>query len=237
MKLRIKGFDEDIKIQKDISSLVAIQNQKLFSNIVKMLYEYNHLNIRELAFLNKENEIISNKKIIVINDIFNLSFNNRTILSKLYNIIKNNLEEDVETYYEMKRLINSLNNLVVNSLENWNFDMDFCEENEIECYLKAMDFKLHEIDSFVDKIITLLEIYSELFPDTCIIFLHILDYMDDNEIAEVLKYICYKKVYVLFIENDLNRDYLFDYVFLIDNEFDVTSNANDIQNNDGVVTV
>lgn len=82
-----------------------------------------------------------------------------------------------------------------------------------------MGVEIHNsYDCLINKIIDLLEIYFELCNQT-IVFINILNYFSNEEINEILKYIGYKKISVLFLENSYNKDVYFENKYVIDDEF------------------
>ena len=111
-----------------------------------------------------------------------------------------------------KMIISKLYNQMSNSLLS---DSDI--ENEIKKHYIEIVKKVY-YDCLVNKIIDLLEIYSELCNQT-IVFINTLNYFSNEEINEVLKYIDYKKISVLFLENSYNKDVYFENKYIIDDEF------------------
>ena len=76
----------------------------------------------------------------------------------------------------------------------------------------------NKYNNLIDKFIDILEIYSALYDQT-MIFINVLSYFSNEEIREILKYITYKKISVLFLENSYNRSVYFENKYVIDDDF------------------
>ena len=121
--------------------------------------------------------------------------------------------------------INRINQSIINAANEWNFDLIINEQLELETYFKSNGIKIWaEYSTLLDKALLIIEILSEFMPDILLIISHSLDYFDDEEAKEILKYIRYKQIDTLFIENSDERVSLFEDVYLIDNEFDLIYN-------------
>ena len=97
--------------------------------------------------------------------------------------------------------------MFIEELENYNLDYSYEMNIKIENYLKLLNLKiLSSGESVFNKMIDLIEIYSELFSEHVIIFINIMSYLSDDELEEVLKYKRYKKLKCIFIENNFTRN-------------------------------
>lgn len=223
--MRIKGFSEDINIHSNKNTLLVVEDRKLFACVVKNIMDYNHQLSKELLFLDDQSNVLHTKRVMLIKDIFDFDVNSKTILNKLYAMVKSGIEDEIDTVNEIRTLMNSINQKIIDISNEWNFELEINDAVELEAYFKAINMRVNdEFDSIIDKALTLLEILSELMPNCCFVFSHILDYFADKELEEMLKYIRYKNLEVLFIENKSERADLFDSVYLIDQDFELLYN-------------
>lgn len=225
MKVRIKGFYKDIETFSYKNVLLAIEDKKLFTNTIKNILTYDHRNLNEIIIYNDELELVLSKNVILIKDIFSFEINSKTILNKLYLSLKQIIEESNELVNSFYLSINMINHSIINAASEWNFDLILNEQLELETYFKSHGIKIWaEYSTLLEKALLIIEILSEFMPDILLIISHSLDYFDDEEVKEILKYIRYKQIDALFIENSIERESLFEDVYLIDNEFDLIYN-------------
>ncbi len=146
-------------------------------------------------------------------------FNDKTIITKLYNQLSKNIISNVEIDNELKEYFLKISNVLYDEIEYYNVDIDLNEEIDLVKYFKLAGIEFdNKYNNLIDKFIDILEIYSELYDQT-IIFINVLSYFSNKEIREILKYITYKKISVLFLENSYNRSVYFENKYIIDNDF------------------
>ena len=190
MIMKIMGFDIEVDI-KDNEKVVFIDNDKL----------------------------VNIKDIIIFNDILSFNFNDKTIITKLYNKLSKSIISNVEIDNELKKYFMKISNILYDEIEYYNVDMDLNEEIDLVKYFKLAGIEFdNKYNNLIDKFIDILEIYSELYDQT-MIFINVLTYFSNEEIREILKYITYKKISVLFLENSYNRSVYFENKYVIDEDF------------------
>ena len=205
----------EIDINNEKTNILLISDSKLFGRICFDLTRNNDENIVFVL----DNKIVNMKDILIISDIMNFDINNKMIISKLYNQMSNSLLSDSDIENEIKKHYIEIVKKVYDEVDNYNVDINLNEELDFIKLFKMMCVEIHNsYDCLVNKIIDLLEIYSELCNQT-IVFINTLNYFSNEEINEVLKYIDYKKISVLFLENSYNKDVYFENKYIIDDEF------------------
>lgn len=133
--------------------------------------------------------------------------------------MSNDLISDSDIENEIKKHYIEIVKKIYDEVDNYNVDININEELDFIKFFKMMGVEIHNsYDCLINKIIDLLEIYSELCNQT-IVFINILNYFSNEEINEILKYIGYKKISVLFLENSYNKDVYFENKYVIDDEF------------------
>lgn len=207
MKLKIIGFDMDIDFNDSEDTLLIIRDSKLFSKIVLEIYSYSQNSAHEIIFLDERGEIIKSNFIECINDIIGYDLTSKKVLTKIYTTIKDNIVDDIDKENLILNDINKINGLFIEEIENFNLDFTYESDIKLENYLKLLNIKLiSSEESIFQKMIDLIEIYSELFEDHILIFINLMSYLGDDELDEVLKYKRYKKLNCIFIENNFTRN-------------------------------
>ena len=202
MIMKIMGFDIEVDINKDKTNILVIDDHKLFGSFC---YDLNRKDTEKVVFID--------------NDIFSFNFNDKTIITKLYNKLSKSIISNVEIDNELKKYFMKISNILYDEIEYYNVDIDLNEEIDLVKYFKLAGIEFdNKYNNLIDKFIDILEIYSELYDQT-MIFINVLSYFSNEEIREILKYITYKKISVLFLENSYNRSVYFENKYVIDDDF------------------
>lgn len=215
MIMKIMGFDIEIDINKDKTNILVIDDHKLFGSFC---YNFNRKDTEKVVFIDND-KLVNIKDIIIFNDILSFNFNDKTIITKLYNKLSKSIISNVEIDNELKKYFMKISNVLYDEIEYYNVDIDLNEEIDLVKYFKLAGIEFdNKYNNLIDKFIDILEIYSELYDQT-IIFINVLSYFSNEEIREILKYITYKKISVLFLENSYNRSVYFENKYVIDDDF------------------
>lgn len=174
--------------------------------------------LKKIVFIDND-KLVNIKDIIIFNDILSFNFNDKTIITKLYNKLSKSIISNVEIDNELKKYFMKISNILYDEIEYYNVDIDLNEEIDLVKYFKLAGIEFdNKYNNLIDKFIDILEIYSELYDQT-MIFINVLSYFSNEEIREILKYITYKKISVLFLENSYNRSVYFENKYVIDDDF------------------
>ena len=199
MIIDIYGIDK-LSFDDTNNNILVIEETDLFSKIISSLYSYDKEE-NDIVIYNHEKVMLKNQ-ILFITDIFGFDFQTKTIINKLNNDICKQIMSNSELELDIIQKINSINNLIDDYLFDYNLDIKIKEEKQIENYIKylVLSIECHE-NSLFEKMINIIEIISELFPDLYIICFNQLNYFNKQQIIEIFKYKNYKKCNILFIEN------------------------------------
>lgn len=215
MIMKILGFDMEVDISNENTNLLVVTDNKLFGSICCNLNDKNSDNI---VFVSNDS-LINMKDILIVFDLLNFNINNKTIINKLYNHLSDNIISNIDEENELKDNFMKMVRIVYDEIDDFNVDISLNEELDLIKLFKMLNVEINtDYDGVLERMIDLLEIYSELNEQT-IIFINILSYFSDEEIIEIQKYINYKKLSVLFFENSYNRGVYFENQYIIDDDF------------------
>jgi len=215
MRICLNNFNNDIYLSEDSINVLKIDNKKLFIKILEELYSYQKdIYIKdELSFYDNNQKEKTNQKINVITDFYNINFNSLTIQNKIIAILEENIT--LEFNEALNNTIKEFSKIISN------IDLTFNYNNiEIKEFAKVLKLKIDsETPKIYEKILLLIDIYAELNIKEPIFFVNLSKYLVQKEQRELYKYIRYKKVVTLFIE-DKNYEKISDEKILnIDNDF------------------
>lgn len=214
MIMKIMGFDFDISIDEEKTNLLIVEDNKLFGSVCFKLC----LGLDEDIIFIKNDKVVKNS-VTVINDIINYDLNGKVFISKLFKQVISKIVDDNEKDDQIRLEFTNIISNIYDVIDEYNVDISLNDDIDYNKFLKLIGLQFdNSYTTIIDKMLDLLEIYSELF-DESLVFINVLCLFDDKEINEILKYIKYKKLTVLFIENSYNRNIKFDNIYIIDNDF------------------
>ena len=215
MIFQYKGFNFKIDFEdKSIFSLI-IENKKLYRKIIEDLI--NNISIDDgNIILSKNNKlIVPEKEIFVFSDYFNFDVN-KFVLNKYYKELKNLSENDF--FDETVEIKEVLRNYVTKLVEN-EYSIKLEEDLDISQILKAFGVKFQRNEDLLLNLFEWIKILNELLGYEIFFFINLENFLSDDELVELSKFILYNKYKVVFLEN-FNRNKLFDddNLIIIDND-------------------
>ena len=222
MKLRINGFENELNLGDGKVNIVQIENPKLFTHIIDVLNDkINGIDNNEIFLFDEKNEELNiSKEMIIVFDMFNIDFNTKKIIGKIYDIISNNIKENSDELIEKinfnirKKLINELNDLP------FNFDVKETIDvlDLLKIYNVKIDFKMYS--NILEKVELLIDIISNLKIATVLIIPNLKSYFSEKELLELYKYSLYNEISLISIERRKYRKLKYEQILYIDNEYD-----------------
>lgn len=152
--------------------------------------------------LSHENDLIKlEKQIECIINPFALDINQKKIITKLYNVIKQEVMCS-ELMIELSESHSALIELMNKIEEQIDYPLCFKDEFDIVSLLKYMDVKLIDMTGdLVEQLIDYSKLLYQLLKQDIIILVNIQSYLSEEEIEALLKHSAYEKIHFLFIEN------------------------------------
>ena len=222
MKLKINGFNNEIEFNNSNVTVLTIKDTKCFTHIIESINNaINGDETNEIFFLDSDfNEINISKEAYILTDLFNIDFNSKKILNKLYDIISSNIEkmEDIK----IKDTMVSLRNYIIQEINELPFEFIMKDEPEITEILKIYNLKIDILNykKVIEKVEFLIDILATLKISNILIIPNLKMYLDDEELVELYKYSLYNEINLLLIEKDIYNRLQYEKVMLIDENFD-----------------
>ena len=93
MRLKIVGFENELIFNNNINVLI-ISNKECFLHVLECINSKNQgLENNEIFLLDSENnELDMEKNILILFDVFNIEYNSKKFLNKIYDIVSNNIK-------------------------------------------------------------------------------------------------------------------------------------------------
>lgn len=222
MKLKINGFDNEIIFNDENINILEIKDSKCFTHIIKILNEkINGIESNEIFLLdNNENELNMGKEMYMIFDLFNIDYNSKKIISKIYEIISENIKKNQD--HEIENETIKLRNYIIQEINELPFEFVMKRELEISEILKLYNLKIDPINytSILERAELLIDIISTLQIAKILVLPNLKIYLSEDELVALYKYSLYNNVKLLLIERYNTKKLEYEKTMLIDETFD-----------------
>ena len=223
MKLRINGFENEFEFDDTHVNVLTIENAKCFSNIIQILNEkVNGLENNEIFLLNETNEEIKFNKVMIIFDIFNIDYNSKKILNKIYEIISEHVKnlQDIE----IENMIVDLRKKIIEEINELPFEFTMKDDIDITELLKLYSLKIdpQNYETIIERIEFMIDLAATLKIADLIIIPNLKMYLTEEETIELYKYSLYNNIKLLIIERKNDKHLRYEKEMQIDeNYFDI----------------
>ena len=221
MKLVHPELNYQIEFRENIVNLIVIEDKKVFREYVGELYsQCMELNDSgRFVLSNEEKEIKLSKKVEIILDFYSLDINNKKIITKVYNKLKEiSTEEDM--YVETGKINSEIVRYVDKIVDISDYPLEFSIDIDIVDLFKMANVKfLKDYTSELDRICDYISVVNEITGKDIFIFVNFRDFFELEELEEFYKFAAYKKIFLIVIENEVNNVCNeFEKVFVLDKD-------------------
>lgn len=222
MKLKINGFFNELKFYEDKINILLIKETKCYTNIIQKLHDkIEGFDLDEIFLLdNNDNELKIQNEMYMVTDLFNIDFNSKKIISKLYDRISENIENSDNTRLQSlfveirKNLVTEINELPFEFTMSDNIDV----VNILKLYNLKIDVTLYR--TILEKVEFLIDLNATLNIFSVIVIPNLKIYLSNEELVELYKYSLYNNVKLLLIEKYDNKKLEYENILLINEEFE-----------------
>lgn len=221
MKLKINGFENDIIFDDEHINTLEVNDSKLFSHIIELLNnKVNGFESNEIFLLDdNEEELNMSKEIYILFDLFNMDYNSKKILNKLYQIISENIKKNQD--YEIEKLTLNLRNYLIQEINELPFEFTMNSELEIVDVLKLYNLKIDDLSytTLLQRVESLIDIISTLKVANILIIPNLKIFLTNAELLDLYKYSLYNNVKLLLIEKNGSEKLEYEKKLVIDENF------------------
>ena len=224
MIMSIIGFENKIKFEDGKINVLEIYDKKLFTNFIKYLNEQCNEKVEEnnkIVLMKDSKRQKIGKSIFLLTDLFNIDFNSKKIINKIYNIIEQNIKNKQDD--EINKMVILLRNYLIEEINEIPFEFNMNREIEIQDLLKIFNVKIDTscYISIIEKIEFIIDIISNLKIAEILVIPNLKAYLTEKELLEIYKYSIYNNIKLLVVES-ICEDKLLEYEKknILDENFD-----------------
>ena len=204
MIMSIIGFENKIKFEDGKINVLEIYDKKLFTNFIEYLNEQCNEKVEEdnkIVLMKDSKRQKIGKSIFLLTDLFNIDFNSKKILNKIYNIIEQNIKNKQDD--EINKMVILLRNYLIEEINEIPFEFYMNSEIEIQDLLKIFNVKIDTscYISIIEKIEFIVDIISNLKIAEILVIPNLKAYLTEKELLEIYKYSIYNNIKLLIVES------------------------------------
>ena len=201
MKLSIKYIDNNIDFDNSYINCLEIENKNYFYKIVNDINSIFNGNILEDVIFSDDEykELNLSNKINMVFDYFNFDFNSKKIISIINKKINDNIS--VEDKENLSKLYNKIRKIYLPILNDMDLNIDINNDFDLDSIIKLLNVSIKPKDNLLDNLFLLGDIEKELSINKIIVFVNLKQYLNNNELIELYKYLLYNNVVVLLIDS------------------------------------
>ena len=152
-------------------------------------------------------------------DLFNIDYNNKKILNKIYELINKNINNTQEL--DIYEIIFKLRNYLIQEINELPFEFIMKSDISITEVLKLFDLKIDKLNytNILERVEILIDLLSVLKISQILVIPNLKMYLSDEELVELYKYSLYNNIKLLIIERDCKNELQYENILRIDEMF------------------
>lgn len=161
------------------------------------------------------------KEMYMIFDLFNIDYNNKKVVTKLYEIIAENVKNSEE--YALEDLSLKMRNYLIQEINELPFEFIMKDEIHTIDLLKIFNLKVDDANytTIMERLELVINLITTLKLATVLILPNLKMYLKKKDLLELYKYSLYNNVKLLLIERGISQNKLkYEEVYQIDNQFE-----------------
>ena len=196
MKINFPILDEEITITN--ATFLVLEDQQVFSGLVKQFYQYNVDS--DLKLFDSRLTALKDSELLVITDILGYNLNSTSMLKLIHTDLENQLNEKPEVKSMIEKLVVTITELLAyECLEN-ELDLEYDEITILEL-IEALGVKVETIsDTVFEKCMEIVQVFKYLSKKRLLVFINVAAYLSEKEIENLIEYIGLNQLPVLFLE-------------------------------------
>lgn len=196
MKINFPILDEAITITN--ATFLVLEDQQVFSGLVKQFYQYNVDS--DLKLFDSRLTALKDSELLVITDILGYNLNSTSMLKLIHADLENQLNEKPEVKSMIEKLVVTITELLAyECLEN-ELDLEYDEITILEL-IEALGVKVETIsDTVFEKCMEIVQVFKYLSKKRLLVFINVAAYLSEKDIESLIEYISLNQLSVLFLE-------------------------------------
>ena len=202
MIISIIGIENKLELNSGFISLLNIHNVILYRQIIKFLLNDINDKTKNTFVILDELERISSKELCFVNDLYNYTFDNKSLIDKIVKPYVLSLNSHITDKENETKLYYNLTAPLIEFINTLEVDYDIKEELDISFYSKILgiDFSLNDSETEINKVLAIIKLESKLLNKKIFIFNGLIRLLTKDEQKELEEYVKENSLYLLLID-------------------------------------
>lgn len=199
MKLIHTGYGLELEIKENQITVLSVENPKAYTTILRDIWS--QVQGGEGSFLFSDGEKVKSiaKEMECIYNPFELDCNDKKIIAKLYQEIREQAEE--ELVYEGVTLNTKVLEYLEQLLQRVPYPLDYNVDFDVTNLLKLYGVKIESAGGdLLEKIVDYLKVLSQICGVRNYVFIGIKQYLETEELEQLYEFAFYEKINIIIIE-------------------------------------
>ena len=189
MIMSIIGFDNKIVFEENKVNVLEIYDKKLFQKFIGYINDQCNGNIDEedntIVLIEDNKRLKKSKTIYLMTDVFNVDFNSKRIINKIYGIISQNIKNRQDD--ELENIVLKLRNYLIDEINEIPFEFNIKSDIDMNDLLKSFDVKIDTTSyiTIVEKIEFIINLISNLKIAEILIIPNLKIFLNNDELLEI----------------------------------------------------
>ena len=199
MRLVNVSYNIDIEFAENCTEIISIEGSDIYTEFIQELNSQLDGEAGNFVLSEKNDTLKMDKKVEFIFNPFGVDFNEKRIISKAYNVLKDSAEGLDELREKINSsIVNILDEVILRSpYDNFVYNLDLDWNTLFKLYDVRVQF---EEGKLVDKLIQYIKMLAELLGIRVIFLLNISTFLTKYELQELCKSAQYEKVNLVLLE-------------------------------------
>ena len=199
MRLVNVSYNIDIEFAENRTEIISIEGPDIYTEFIQELNSQLDGEAGNFVLSEKNDTLKMDKKVEFIFNPFGVDFNEKRIISKAYNVLKDSAEGLDELREKINSsIVNILDEVILRSpYDNFVYNLDLDWNTLFKLYDVRVQF---EEGKLVDKLIQYIKMLAELLGIRVIFLLNISTFLTKYELQELCKSAQYEKVNLVLLE-------------------------------------
>ncbi|MBD5069409.1 MAG: type II-A CRISPR-associated protein Csn2 [Lactobacillus sp.] len=196
MKLNFPLLDEPLEFDKTL--ILALEEPEVFSNIAKVLYNYNVEGNLKLVF--DDFSPVKESQLMLIPDVLSYNINTPSNLKLIYSDLEKQFNEKQDLKAKLEVLASEIANIISGECLENELNLEYDEITLLEL-IKAMGVKVEtSCASIYEKCYEIVRIFQYLSKKKLLVFINVGSYLTEIQFEKLLEYVELSSVTALFLE-------------------------------------
>lgn len=217
MRMVNQSLEISLELEENIVHVVCVEHTKMFTEVVGDLW--NQMSGENGSWILSDGEKEKNigKEVLMVVNPFEISCNNKKIITRLYQELEDIAREDY--FVELTELNQKIISLLDGIVQKTSYHIEFDYELTVSDLLKSYHTKIEEsTGSLLERIVDYIKMSHQVLKQQVMVFVNLKDYLTEDELVLLYAACFYEKVFLILLEGKYKNRVKHEKCLIIDSD-------------------